>query len=752
MGKFHEAKPLVVESIKLEPRIFGNWNILSDIYCELNETLGAKYCLESSLDFDMFNKFTYVQLSAILRRANIAKSESEIRENSIQSLILAKFVFKLSKLMKKYNDLANDICGLTSKQMEMRHKFDINAIQDGELWFSLGNAYLTAFFRCVDSTQLTTDNIAKNKLIATFANTNNVKNNNNNNNNNNNGKSKANKINMKKNNGNSKNSQSNQTSHTKGNTGGSKSCKNNKNGKHKSQKKEKIGEQATTIAVTTSKKDVRQGESSKNKTDKNKTSKTDATEKTDKTEKTEKTDKIPTKTSDNKEIAKSSITTKSGETKSHKDSSKSGETKTVVAATGTKDTIISEKQASENVKIENNDKIDNNDSSSKNVNGMDIFDSQFVQFEESRILLETEIRNEIMSEMMDESNTLLNHKFLQRCLASYKHSTQNCSVNSHSCHPDLYYNRALVHLYLENYQCAISDLTQSIQFVFKGDTTTINHYGNNNTNPNSNTNNSNKNNSNKNSNTNRNSAKTNNNNNNNNNNSNNNNNKTQQKQKNSNNNNKQNKHNKNKKGRKNKNNNNRQNKNNGKQQNRDGKNNNNKNISNNKEGNIKKNGNEKTESKKDDSNSNNNNSQNGQNKEGLSDCKEYLNNLISKLTKMTNLCQTRGGGNDMIDNKISKRVHSWHASILQHCELAANYFTKKLGHMKFSLIKEGINGLDYENNTKNRGKCIVIKPFHWIQTNTSTMPYHFLSVDTNDNVFILSYYCKLKPRNDPLLS
>ena len=129
------ASPLLIESIKLNPEIIECWNTLGDVYYNKGEILASKYCFESALDYDRYNKLSYIYLSKILRKPT-GKNEMEIMENCIQSLIMAKQALKYGK--------KNPSSSSSNK----------NALKDGELWFNLGNAYLMAFINCINGFKL----------------------------------------------------------------------------------------------------------------------------------------------------------------------------------------------------------------------------------------------------------------------------------------------------------------------------------------------------------------------------------------------------------------------------------------------------------------------------------------------------------------------------------------------------------------------------------------------------------------------
>ncbi len=129
------ALALLQESIKLDPSLIECWNTLGSIYYSCNELLASKFCFESALEHDRYNKISFMSLSKILRQPIMARNgrnvnEMEIMENCIQSLILAKQALKYSKNSKK------------------------NALKDGELWFNLGNAYLMTFLNCINGFKL----------------------------------------------------------------------------------------------------------------------------------------------------------------------------------------------------------------------------------------------------------------------------------------------------------------------------------------------------------------------------------------------------------------------------------------------------------------------------------------------------------------------------------------------------------------------------------------------------------------------
>eukprot|EP01084_Bolivina_argentea_P050379 92625_1 len=137
VGRYHKlcgalsvASPLLEEAIKLNPELIGCWNSLGDIYLIQSELTAATFCFESALEYDEYNKISYLSLSKILRTPR-GKDEMQIMENCIESLILAKQALKYGKKWGKGK-----------------------AIKDGELWFNLGNAYLMTFLNCINGWKL----------------------------------------------------------------------------------------------------------------------------------------------------------------------------------------------------------------------------------------------------------------------------------------------------------------------------------------------------------------------------------------------------------------------------------------------------------------------------------------------------------------------------------------------------------------------------------------------------------------------
>ena len=130
-GNLSVSSPLLQESIKADPEITDCWNTLGDLYYEEGEVLAAKFCFESALDFDRFNKIAYISLSKMLRKPT-GKDQMEIMENCVESLVLAKQALKFGR----------------------RKGSKSNALKDGELWFNLGNAYLMAFLNCINGFKL----------------------------------------------------------------------------------------------------------------------------------------------------------------------------------------------------------------------------------------------------------------------------------------------------------------------------------------------------------------------------------------------------------------------------------------------------------------------------------------------------------------------------------------------------------------------------------------------------------------------
>eukprot|EP01084_Bolivina_argentea_P290383 498785_1 len=96
---FSLSSPLLQESIKLDPLLIECWNTLGDIYYNNSELFAPKFCFESALEYDKYNKISYISLSKILRKLH-SKNQMEIMENCICSLILAKQALKYSKNIK----------------------------------------------------------------------------------------------------------------------------------------------------------------------------------------------------------------------------------------------------------------------------------------------------------------------------------------------------------------------------------------------------------------------------------------------------------------------------------------------------------------------------------------------------------------------------------------------------------------------------------------------------------------------------
>lgn len=129
-----DCKPMLIKAIKLDPSIIECWNTLGDMFYNSEEILASKNCYELALDYDRNNKTSCICLAKILRMP-IEKTEAALMNNAIQSLIMAKQALKYGKKMQKSG---------TNK----------NVLKDGELWFSLGNAYLVGryfyiFFECL---------------------------------------------------------------------------------------------------------------------------------------------------------------------------------------------------------------------------------------------------------------------------------------------------------------------------------------------------------------------------------------------------------------------------------------------------------------------------------------------------------------------------------------------------------------------------------------------------------------------------
>jgi len=88
-------------------------------------------------------------------------------------------------------------------------------------------------------------------------------------------------------------------------------------------------------------------------------------------------------------------------------------------------------------------------------------------FEEERAqeAIYSELRREIEGELNDDTNHLLHHVYIRKCLSAYKCAATKCTINKHNHHPDLFCNRSHLHIYQEHYEEALSDLRQSIKFA-----------------------------------------------------------------------------------------------------------------------------------------------------------------------------------------------------------------------------------------------------------------------------------------------
>merc|ERR1719203_270525 len=75
-----------------------------------------------------------------------------------------------------------------------------------------------------------------------------------------------------------------------------------------------------------------------------------------------------------------------------------------------------------------------------------------------------DIRREIEVELTDSGNDLLSHVYIRKCLSAYKCAATKCTVNRHDSHPDLFCNRAHLHIHQELYEEALVDLRYSIRF------------------------------------------------------------------------------------------------------------------------------------------------------------------------------------------------------------------------------------------------------------------------------------------------
>ena len=296
------ASPLLMESIKLDPELIECWNTLGDIYYIKGEMLAAKFCFESALEYDRFNKLSYISLSKILRKPT-GKDQMEIMENCVQSLILAKQALK-------YGKKSGESTSSSSKKK-------VNALKDGELWFNLGNAYLMCFLNCINGWKLESS--------------------------------------------------------------------------------------------------IKLEEKDKENNNKDKEGKDD-----------NKDNDIP-----NKKIT-------------NKSSPNNKKNKPATKDIDDMDDGLKQKQEIKNL-----------------LNGLD--DNFFSEeYEQENIGLQ--LRREIETELNDDSNNLLYHVYIRKCLSAYKCASTKCTINKHQHHPDLYCNRSHIHIYQENYNEALQDLKLSIKY------------------------------------------------------------------------------------------------------------------------------------------------------------------------------------------------------------------------------------------------------------------------------------------------
>ena len=59
------------------------------------------------------------------------------------------------------------------------------------------------------------------------------------------------------------------------------------------------------------------------------------------------------------------------------------------------------------------------------------------EYEQENITLQ--LRKEIETELNDDSNNLLSHVYIKKCLSAYKCASTKCTINKHQHHPDLYW-------------------------------------------------------------------------------------------------------------------------------------------------------------------------------------------------------------------------------------------------------------------------------------------------------------------------
>lgn len=104
----------LTEAVKLDPSILDGWNTLGEVYWRMKELQQAQWCFEGSLD-QGDSKIAMVLLSKLLRVKKDENGQKASKASVERSLDMAKRAVKLD-------------------------------LKDGELWFSLGNAYLHLFF------------------------------------------------------------------------------------------------------------------------------------------------------------------------------------------------------------------------------------------------------------------------------------------------------------------------------------------------------------------------------------------------------------------------------------------------------------------------------------------------------------------------------------------------------------------------------------------------------------------------------